>query len=169
MKKILTIVFISLVLAAASFFFWQRNQLNQTKTPPISVQPSSIDFKTIQLSEYFEHPKANLVITNEADWQNLWNELFKKQEPAPMPPEIDFSKNNVIAVFAGQKSNGGYQIEITSIASVGNTLTVTVKQTSPGPNCIVTENITFPGQIVTIPKTNTKVKFVEKSVTTNCR
>jgi hypothetical protein len=54
-------------------------------------------------------PRA-VVIEDRARWQALWKEhMGEKESPAP---EVDFAKEAVIAVFAGQQRTGGYSIDI---------------------------------------------------------
>jgi hypothetical protein len=54
-------------------------------------------------------PRA-VVIEDRARWQALWKEhMGETESPAP---EVDFAKEAVIAVFAGQQRTGGYSIDI---------------------------------------------------------
>ena len=74
--------------------------------------------------------------------------------------EIDFENYDMIAVFAGSKSSGGYSTQITRVMENEDSLKVYVQETSPGKNCIVTMAITYPSNIILIEKTDkTLVEF----------
>lgn len=49
-----------------------------------------------------------------------------------------------LLIGSGEKSTGGYDIKIVNIEYDGTTLTVTVKETAPGPDDFVTEALTYP-------------------------
>jgi len=48
------------------------------------------------------------VILNSQQWQAFWKE-HTAENPAPLPA-VDFSKEAVIAIFAGQRFRGGYEV-----------------------------------------------------------
>lgn len=73
-------------------------------------------------------------------------------------PDVDFDTYNVVALFLGQKSNGGYSIGIESVKFEGNTATVKIKTTKPKPGENVTMALTQPYCIATVTKTD-KITF----------
>jgi len=50
----------------------------------------------------------------------------------------------ILVITSGEHSTGGYDIEIVDLQYDGSELTVVVKETSPGPEDIVTEAFTYP-------------------------
>lgn len=114
-----------------------------------------ISFETIKQAGYcgVQEERQVLVQTTE-DWEVLWKEVCSNQMPAPPVPAVDFSSQAVIACFMGARNTGGYVLDIQSLQTKGNTAYVSVKYTKPGPNCFVTEAITQPYQIVSLPKGN---------------
>ena len=94
---------------------------------------------------------GNIVITSRQELVNLYSEL--KWDNVP---QVDFTKSNVIALFMGQKSSGGYSIGIEKLEINGNTATVTVSKKSP--EGIVTTALTQPFYIAAITKSD-KVEF----------
>ncbi len=54
----------------------------------------------------------------------------------------------VIAVFQGNRSTGGYAVEITQIVEKENSVEVFAKETSPSPDSMVTQAFTQPYRIV---------------------
>jgi hypothetical protein len=87
----------------------------------------------------------------------------------PKIPEVDFTKNCVIAVFMGDKNTGGYAINFDKVIKRTDALTVSVFETSPGVKCIVTQAITRPYEIAKIPKLDMSVKFKAKLRVSECQ
>lgn len=70
-------------------------------------------FETVDKNSYSrQYSKKNYVIKNEYDWKYLWDTATWMCEPRPKVPEINFSKDMIIAVYRGQYASGGYGIEI---------------------------------------------------------
>jgi len=107
------------------------------------------------------------VVTNNSDWQNLWDIVNSIRTPQPPLPEIDFTETMIIAVFQGCKPTGGYSIEITKVVETESALEVYVEETSPGPWCVVTCALSEPHHIIKIPKSDKEFIFeVEQKVLT---
>ncbi len=105
--------------------------------------------------------RKDVVIDNQEEWRELWDELNSKREPQPDLPQIYFDSQIVIATFMGEKRTGGYEIRIDKIQQVGNEITVKVEENSPAKGDIVTHAFTQPYHIVIIPKVDDKsIKFI---------
>jgi hypothetical protein len=113
--------------------------------------------------------KREVVITNNADYQKLMSEVYSNLDQMPRIPDVDFTKNDVVGVFMGAKSNGGYSINVDKVIKRSDAVTVSVYETSAGKNCSVTEAITQPYEIVKVPKLNQKVKFLYKQRVKDCQ
>ena len=99
------------------------------------------------------------VIKGEDDWNNFWDRHVSNIIPKPDVPEIDFSKEMVIGVFAGQKNSGGYEVEIVKILKEENSIKVLYKERVPLPDEVVTAVITQPYHFIKMPKEDLKVIF----------
>lgn len=62
--------------------------------------------------------------------------VFQSKEDAAFPYKI--------LISMGEKSTGGYDISITDIQYDGSNITITVRETVPAPDSMVTEAITYP-------------------------
>jgi len=113
--------------------------------------------------------KRQVVIKNNDDYQKLMSEVYANLDQMPRIPEVDFSRNYVVAVFMGTKNTGGYAINFDKIIKRTNDLTVSVYETSPGAKCVVTDAITQPYEIVKIPKIDKTVKFKTKLRVKECQ
>ena len=122
-------------------------------------QEKELSFETVDKDFYSNiQEKSQKAIQNSEDFQELWNEIGSLK----MLEEIDFSKYTVIAVFQGQKTSGGYYIEISKITDKKDSILVNVIEieAAPGQAAAV---ITSPYHIVRIPKTTKLIKFETKT------
>jgi hypothetical protein len=60
-------------------------------------------------------------------------------------------------------------VAIDSITEGSSSISVNVTETTPGPNCVVTEALTKPFSIVKIPKTDKKPVFKSKQIVKDCQ
>jgi len=106
-----------------------------------------------------------LVIRDANAWANFWSELGVGDRP-----DVDFTQNVVVAVAAGQRPTGGYEIAVERVARANGELTVEVVETTPGPNCVTAGSLTQPVDVVVIPEVTAKNwSFVERKEVRGCR
>jgi hypothetical protein len=116
-----------------------------------------ISFKVIkQGSNNGIKEKRAIVIRSQSQWDALEKRMFPHDEDSL--PSINFNKHMAIAVFAGEKNTGGYSIKVDDITEHG-AIEVDILETSPGKNCIVTQALTQPYQIVSLKKSTKSVSF----------
>ncbi|KXK50798.1 MAG: hypothetical protein UZ05_CHB002001562 [Chlorobi bacterium OLB5] len=113
--------------------------------------------------------KREMLINNNDDYQKIMNEVYKNLDQMPRIPVVDFTKNSLVAVFIGERRNGGFLVNIDSILEGSKSITVNVTETTPGVNCMVTDVITKPYTIVKIPKTDKKPIFKQKVIVKDCK
>ncbi len=101
-----------------------------------------------------DRPQQTVVRTAD-EWQALW----QRHAPGRPAPAVDFTRNMVVAVFLGSRSSGGYQVEITGVRSVGNTLVVQWAERRPGPGMVAAQVMTAPAHFVTVPQHKGEVRF----------
>jgi hypothetical protein len=132
--------------------------------------PGEITWEVLDQGAYGGVERSeNKLITDEAAWAGLWEEVGKNRFPAPERPSVDFAQKYVVACFMGMRTSGGHGIEIQSMSLEGSSLQVKVMQESPGRNCMVTDAITHPYIIVTVNKENiSEASFEVENRTRNC-
>jgi len=122
-----------------------------------------VNLTTIARGDDSGYRKADrMVIASKEKWNRLWREHTSDLLPPPPVPEIDFSKNSVIAVFAGEKPSSGFSIQVAGVETTDDseTLVVKIKQGQPGK--IAEDVITRPYHLVRIPRMEvTSVIFEE--------
>jgi hypothetical protein len=105
-----------------------------------------------------------LVIRDSATWSQFWSELG-----AGVQPQVDFSRDLVIAVASGEQSSGGYDIRIQRVSREGGELRIEVLETSAGPECMTTAALTQPVDVVMVPTAGvTGWSFVDREATRPC-
>lgn len=106
---------------------------------------------------YYE--PSRVVIYTEDQWKEIWEKVHALRLPRPQLPKIDFEKKMVVAVFMGNRSSGGYEIEIIKISKTEKEIVVEVKEKEPPPESLQTMVLTQPYHIVVIKKSLLPVKF----------
>ncbi|NOS86813.1 MAG: protease complex subunit PrcB family protein [Ignavibacteria bacterium] len=152
---LLTAFIISTVIAGCS------SQGNDEKKLPMEI---ILDGTYSAIEE-----KREILLNNNDDYQKLMTQVYSNLDQMPRIPVVDFNKNSVVAVFIGNRSNGGYMVVIDSISEGSKNLTVNITETTPGKNCMVTDAITRPFSLVKIPKTELKPVFKTKQIVKDCQ
>jgi hypothetical protein len=106
-----------------------------------------------------------LVIRDANGWNQFWSELGVGERPS-----VDFNRDVVIAVAAGQRPTGGYEIVIDRVTQTDGQLTVEVVERTPGPNCVTSASLTQPVDVVVVPAVDAKSpSFLERKEIRGCR
>ena len=126
----------------------------------------SIDFTTIAQGSDSGYQSADqMVIDNSEQWLDLWQQHTSNTEPPPPVPQVDFTRYSVVAVFAGEKTTGGYSVEILSVETSDSetqersAIAITVQHRQPEAGNLVTEALTYPYHIIRIPRIDGNVVF----------
>lgn len=106
-----------------------------------------------------------LVIRDANAWGQFWSELGVGERPS-----VDFNRDVVVAVAAGQRPTGGYEIAVDRVTQSDGQLTVEVVERTPGPNCMTTASLTQPVDVVVVPAADAKsLSFLERKEIRGCR
>jgi hypothetical protein len=83
---------------------------------------------------------------------------------------VDFNRDVVVAVAAGQRPTGGYEIAIDRATQSDGRLTVEVVERTPGPNCMTSASMTQPVDVVVLPAADARsLSFLERKEIQDCR
>ncbi len=134
-----------------------------------------IPFQTIQTNGYLINP-AYYVIQNESALNEMWSKLsFQLIDivpngtiATPSPPKINFTESILIAVFRGTCPSTGYDITITGIYNVDQSVVVKVEKTNPGRNCVVALMLTYPYDVIIVPRIDRPITFETVEKTLDC-
>lgn len=111
--------------------------------------------------------RKNIAAYDKDGLARLWS-MAHATDGTPLPT-VDFSKSYVIGVFAGTKPSGGYSIEVSRVSDSGDTRTVAITLMKPGSDCITSQAITSPYEIVSVPLSNASLSRTENTVETSCQ
>lgn len=111
---------------------------------------------------------GQFVIRNAVDWAALWQRIHSRRRPAPPLPEVDFDREMMVVVAAGQHRTGGYSIRINRASREAAKIIIVVHEEAPGPDCIVAGAITSAVDIARLPVTPEPVEFRVESVIRDC-
>ncbi len=105
-----------------------------------------------------------MVIQDANAWAEFWSELGVGDRPA-----VDFTRDIVIAVAAGERPSGGHEIAVSRVTQANGELRVEVRETAPGPNCLSTSNLTQPVDVIVVQGVKPKSwSFVEQKDVRSC-
>lgn len=99
------------------------------------------------------------VITNDAQWKDIWRKHSALKKPVTAAPEIDFDKESVVFAALGQKRTGGYAIEVVRVETAGAKTEVLLRTRAPAPGGFQLQALSAPFHIVAVPKISNPVEF----------
>jgi hypothetical protein len=108
---------------------------------------------------------AREVIKDDSSYARFWSSLRAGERPT-----VDFSRDVVIAVAAGQRMTGGHSIAVERVTRTGVGLAVEVVETVPGPGCVTTQALTQPVDVVVVAAAEARTwSFSDQSRALGCR
>lgn len=148
-----------------------------TGCPDDSLSPGrALDFTRITPHSNSVHSSGlsdplRLAVFDAPAFAEVWGRAFANHDPKPPVPEVDFTTDFVVVVALGERSSGGYAIEVAGARAEGSGVVIGVLATSPGKGCPVTLAMTQPLDIVKVKRpgpADPLASFVEKQAVTNC-
>lgn len=155
---ILSIIAASIIVGASLYFFGPEEfRILPSSTQPAAVAPLTevhtgpVEFFIVDEGQVAVEvtERTNYIVNGTDHFTRLWSMVHG--ESAPPMPQIDFTEQDAIAVFAGEMPTSGYRIEVDSIEDTADERIVRITITSPGESCVVTQSLTSPYQIVRVP------------------
>ena len=100
--------------------------------------------------------KSNLIIKNYEDFNALISELNIGEDEFEKLLSIDLEKHDLLVSFLGEKTTGGYDIDVDKVKFSPTSSEVSLKEIVPEKNAMVTTTFTSPYMFVTLPKSKKK-------------
>jgi hypothetical protein len=129
-------------VAALGCFGSERENLVKFSVIPVQGQEEAIQ------------PAAS-VITDEQGWKAF----LTRSRHAGTPPKVDFTKQMVISIFAGEKPTGGFSVRVTKVIDDSSRAVVHWQLRAPPPDAMVTQALTYPSLLIRIEKRFDRVEF----------
>lgn len=137
MKKVITFCLMLMLLSSCSFKIVNNIQVD-----------AAVAFEILKQDAYGgRDAKSNVVIKSREQLAALYKELGWSNVPT-----VDFSQNNVVAIFMGQKNTGGYSVSVRKVTIEDNTAIINTIETKP--EGMATMALTAPYCIVVVAKTD---------------
>ncbi|WP_177229158.1 protease complex subunit PrcB family protein [Pustulibacterium marinum] len=106
---------------------------------------------------------AKIIVAKEPSIvEEFYAQINTNVSPGYEIPALDYSKEMLLILCMGQRSTGGYAINVTDIEETTSMIKVTVAETSPEPGGLVTTALTSPFTIVKTKYSDKKVVFNKK-------
>jgi hypothetical protein len=99
--------------------------------------------------------KSNQVIKNYEEFNALITSLNIGEESFGKLLAIDLEKHDLVACFLGEKTTGGYNIEVADVLFTDTIAQIILKEIAPEKNQLVTDAFTSPYLFVLVPKNKT--------------
>ncbi|WP_133509585.1 protease complex subunit PrcB family protein [Flavobacterium chryseum] len=155
MKKLMLGLFIAFGISACSV---NENDLNVDCGADVDVPftgfPLLCNYSVKTLPN---NPLAILVNT-----QQKMDDNFTKHAnscPVASDPNIDFTKNYLIGIFAGVKATSGYEIKMTSMIENNCEIVINFYEKGPQAGESISQTPTYPSDFILIPKTSKPIIF----------
>jgi len=103
-------------------------------------------------------PSMKVVFKNNLIWKNAPGIL----EDNPWLEKVDFTRQMVVLVNAGEKPTSGYSAKINSITIQETKIVVLYSETAPEKGAITAQVITSPYSIAVIPISSKPVEFIRE-------
>ncbi len=146
------VVVFALLIGAGLYFSFQLREPDGPK--PVSFSVISSGSYSGDITE-----RKNYRIHSHEELTALWALIYGTA--GPELPDVDFAREEILAVFGGTYSTGGYTVEVTSVIDEGVKRTIAITHRFPGETCMVTQSVTSPFMLVRIPKTELVLSRVE--------
>ncbi|MFL5542199.1 MAG: protease complex subunit PrcB family protein [Longimicrobiaceae bacterium] len=96
------------------------------------------------------------------EWAALWSDITRNYvSPQPLP-QVDFGTDMLLVAGMGIRTSTGYSIEIASVHATPGGLAATVVHHLPGNGCVAGMAETEPVHVVSVPRQDGPVRFIEK-------
>lgn len=118
-----------------------------------------VPFHTILHTE-FGHAQIGVTEINDPEtWSAFWEQncnlaVHMLMTDCPPLPQINFTTQTILVASPGLEGSPGYQFNITKVIAVHHHLLVEGTLTTPGLLCFWIQVVTFPVQVIDVPKTN---------------
>lgn len=127
----------------------------QTPTGPSKTTPVAFQRVTKgSRSAYVQ--QTTVVATNNRAFDDILARITPDQ-PIQSP---NFTREMAVAVFLGERLTSGFQVRVTNVTDTAGILTIEALETIPNLRCAVTQALTQPFEIISVPRQGDSVVLV---------
>lgn len=93
---------------------------------------------------------AYFVVSNEEQFLSLWNRAYGTQLSVPPLPDVDFTRETIVAAFSATKPTGGFGFKIDKVTIEGADAFIDLIETTPPAGAMTTQALTQPWMMLRI-------------------
>lgn len=172
---IVLVACIAAILVGAGLYYYGPDEFREIpvvestsgENPAEAIEVAEVAFAVIgEGTTAVDAPeRKNIAVYGEEEFARIWSMAYGTD--APPRPSIDFDTQYVIGVFSGTRATGGHAVSVTSVID-GSKRTVAVELTAPVSGCLVSQALTSPFELISVPSTELELESVERLVETPC-
>lgn len=111
--------------------------------------------------------RKNYRLHSTEEFSALWLMVYGTSSAVPV---VDFTKEEVLAIFDGTRPTGGYSISVDSITDkTALRRRISIRHSLPGDACVTTQAVTSPFQIIRVSKSTAVLAREDFEETQECR
>ena len=151
-------------IGIGTYLFSSGNLSSASLSSDTQIAASAVPFKPlVRGSNSKVATRVNYFITSPDQLSELW----KMINASSTPPTVDFNKEAVIAVFAGQQPTTGYAISVSKVMDSSARL-VSITIAKPDDSCLTGQALTTPYEVVVVPTTTLPLAHEDLTATVTC-
>ncbi|MGB4076451.1 MAG: protease complex subunit PrcB family protein [Minisyncoccia bacterium] len=110
--------------------------------------------------------RKNFRLKSREELEQFWRMLYANG--GPLIPSVNFDTHEVLAIFDGSHSSGGYEVSLVSIEDSETLRTVVIRHSIPGDSCVTASAIMSPFLIVQVPRSGLPIKRIDEDEVREC-
>ena len=144
----------------------------------VPLEGRAVEFARLEDCDGRQGTELHRVVRTAAEWTQVWRQACGDGSVLPVmaadgaahapAPAVDFERSLVVASFAGEKATGGYVHRVTALTAFGDRVRVDVDRVRPGPECVVTQGTSYPGDVVVAERFGLPGRFVFRDLVQAC-
>jgi hypothetical protein len=133
-----------------------------------SIGTTNVPIRVIEKGSHalLVQARKNYRIQDEHEFEEIWNLAYGAD--GPDLPQVDFSKDEVLAVFEGRQPTGGHSITVGAVDERDGKRIVHIVHKSPDASCVVTQEESVPFEIVVIPIGGEELAHTDEELLLSC-
>lgn len=158
---VLPVICLSVLAACGSDSSGEKKQADIQPEYYVTHEPNVLACNGLSAASVHTNP-ATIIADNAHEFAELFvGADLNSQSPVP---QVDFNKQRVAAIFAGQKPSAGYLLQVEGIRETADNIIITYTSYSPTNNCTNDAALTYPFCFIALPAGTKPVVFKEVKV-----
>lgn len=154
MKTVAALLLLTIVAATGCI---KRDQTGTGGTPTAPSNTLPVTFKRVTRGTRSAFIQQSAIV---ATSDRAFADILARITPDELIKAPNFAHEMAVAVFLGERLTGGFQLRVTNVTETDGVLTVEGVETIPNLRCAVTQSLTQPFDIISVPRQGGSVLLV---------